>query len=131
MKPLLFAAALGACLASAGTLAAQTTDTLTFDELREREADRSGEVFREDALREDALREPNMEPAIEVEETIAPGEYELRKTEDEEDTFPSDTTGMSPKSVDGRTEWLMEPKAEPVAAPEVPAAPETPGVPER
>ena len=110
MRPTSFTAALAAAFLSAGTLAAQTNDTLPDDGLRE--ADRTEYIERvEDA---DDYRREDLD--IDVEETIAPGEYELREIRDPED-LDADTTGMRPKGLGDRTEWLMEPQAEPAVEP--------------
>ena len=105
-------AALAAVLLSAGALAAQTTDTLPDDRLRE--ADRAEYIERAEDT--DDYRREDLD--IDVEETIAPGEYELREIRDPED-LDADTTGMQPKRVGERTEWLMEPQAEPAVEPAV------------
>ena len=110
MRPIHITAALAATLLTAGTLAAQTNDTLPDDRLRE--ADRTEYIERvEDA---DDYRREDLD--IDVEETIAPGEYELREIRDPED-LDADTTGMRPKGLGDRTEWLMEPQAEPAVEP--------------
>ena len=107
-----FAAAFAAAFLSAGTLAAQAPDTLPDDRLRD--SDRAEYIERvEDA---GDYRREDTDLDIDVEEPIAPGEYELREIRDPED-LDADTTGMRPKRLGERTEWLMEPQAEPTTEP--------------
>ena len=116
MRPIPFTAALAATLIATGTLAAQATDTLPDERLRE--SDRAEYIERAEDT--DDYRQEDLD--IEVEETIAPGEYELREIRDPED-LDADTTGMRPKNLGDRTEWLMEPQAEPAVEPEVAPVP--------
>ena len=128
MRRTLFTAA-AAALCATGTLAAQTPDTTATDPYLERDDVRTEEIYRD-------------APEIDVDEPIAPGEYELREVEDPDtdemdyrDT-DVDTTGMQPKTVDDRTEWLMEPQpdaaTEPVedGTPAPAREPKSPGLPD-
>ena len=117
MRPTPCTVALAATLLSAGALTAQTTDTLPDDQLRP--DDRAEYIERiEDA---DDYRLEDADTDIEVEEPIAPGEYELREIQESEDVefedLDADTTGLQPKRVGDRTEWLMEAEPNPATEP--------------
>lgn len=102
-RTLLTAAAAAIC--SVGTLAAQTTDTTLTDP-----------SFSDDVRSEEIYDD---QPEIEVDETIAPGEYELREIDPAEEPetdldmdSPVDTMGMEPKGADLDADVLMEPQPE-------------------
>lgn len=108
MRRLLSIAATAALLASAGHLAAQTTDTTYTDYAREsaEDLDRNEDVD----LDYDVDRDYDLE--MESEQTVAPGEYESRETRDFEDA-ELDTTGMTPNTFDDdddRDGYLLDPE---------------------
>ena len=127
MRRLPFTAALAAAFLTAGTLAAQTTDTDTLDRL----GDDERAEYMERVEDGDDYRPGEPNPEIDVDEPIAPGEYELREVEDGDfddmDDVDADTTGMEPRGLGDRTEWLMDPATEPESALE----PEEGNVPKR
>ena len=119
-----------AALCATGTLAAQTPDTTAPDPYRDSDDVRTEEIYRQ-------------QPELEVEDPIAPGEYELSEIEDADDAedldyrdTDVDTSGLRPKTADERTDWLMEPQpdaaTEPVeeGTPALAREPKSPGLPD-